>query len=331
MTFSSDSSDGGAILLRTLSLANITRCHFKSNYAAGDGGAIYVTTQSELKIFDSEFTLNAAKNGGSIAAYTGHSFIEFSSFSSSNASRNGGCIHLKAANIIMKQNQFSGCESYLQGGSVYLVQQSALRLENVKINDSYSRLGGAIYVRTKSELFLGDSVLTSSTAEISAGIRCFYTSRVYLKSLLINSCSSTSFNGCVHSFRCNVTIDNITITDTDSAVTVTESTVNIFNSLTPNDTVDFVRAESSNVTFWNLIIYDAHIGLEQSVAEFRHTVFMTPDIHCPITDKSGSKITLKLAYIINATNINQSENRIVRKGDGTVVQGNMSGETVRLK
>ena len=257
------------------------------------------------------------------------SLIESCSFTSSNASWKGGCIHLKAANVTMKQNQLSGCESDFRGGSVYLVQQSALRLENVMINDSYSEYGGAIYVRSKSQLFLTDSVLTSSNAKKSGGIRCYHTGRVHLESLMISSCSSSIDYGCVSSaYQCNVTMDNITITDTDHAITVLESNINIFNSLALNDTMNLLIANSSDVTFWNLNISGTHIVLDESVAEFRHTLFMTPDAHCPIKDESGSNITLKSVYLPHTTRISQSESGIVCKGIRTVLHGNTSRENV---
>ena len=332
MKFSLDSSDGGgAILLRTLSAANITRCLFRSNRASGDGGAIYVVVRSKLEIFGSEFILNSAENGGSFAVYMSDSFTESCSFTSSKASRDGGCIHLKAANVTIKQSTSSGCESDYRGGSMYLVQQSTLRIENVKINDSYSRqYGGAIYVHSNSELFMTRSVITRSSAEQHAGIRCETTSRVYLESVLISSCSSSIYYGCVYSWKCNVTMDNITVTDTDYAITVLESSINIINSLALNDTIKFVRAESSDVTFWNMNISGAHIVLEQSAAEFRHTVFMTPDKICPIKDIFRSNITLKSVYIPHTANRSQSESGPVCKGIGTVLHGNTSGKNVTL-
>ena len=329
-TFSSDSSNGGAIHLWTLSLANITRCHFTSNYASGDGGAIYVAARSELEIFNSEFTLNSAENGGSFAVFMSDSLIESCNFTSSNAFQDGGCIYLKAANVTMKQSNLSGCKSRYKGGSMYLVQQSTLQLDNVRINDSYSRVGGAIYVHSKSELFMTRSVITRSSTEHHVGIRCQTTSRVYLESVLISSCPSSSQYGCVYSWKCNVTMDNITVTDTDYAITAYESTINIFNSLALNDTIKFVRAGSSDVTFWNMNISGAHIVLEESVAEFRHTIFMTPDKNCSIEDKSGSSIALKSAYIPHTVNRSQSEGRIVCNGSGTVIYGNTSGKTVTL-
>ena len=152
--------------------------------------------------------------------------------------------------------------------------------------------------------------------------------RVYLESVLISSCSSSNRYGCVFSNQCNVTMDKITITDTDYAITAYQSsTLNIFNSLALNDTVEFVKAQSSDMTFWNMNIRGADIEIDQSVAEFRHTIYMTPDTNCPIEDKSGSNIILKSVYNPPATDMSQSEGRIVCKGSGTVIYGNMSGNT----
>ena len=317
-------------MLQTFSHAKITRCRFRLNHVSGDGGAIYAATKSELKLFDSEFMMNRAKNGGSIAVYLGDSLIELCSFITENASRDGGCIHLNAANVTVKQSNLSGCKSGNLGGSVYIFQHSTLRLETVMINNSYSTVkGGAIYVQSESEIFVVDSVLTNCSSGDIGGIRCFDTSRMYLESVSLSYCSSRSEYGCVGSIRCTLTMNNITITNTDHAITGDESTTNIYNTFALNDTVEFLYAQSSEVTLWNLNISGTRIKLYQSVAELRHTIFVIQDKICPIEDQaftSGSNITLKSVYLPHRANMSQSESRIVCKQPDTVVNGNTLGK-----
>ena len=320
---SSASSNGGAIMLHTLSSANITRCQFSSNHASGDGGAIYAAIKSELRVFYSKFTLNRAKRAGPIFVYMSDSLLEFCSFTSSKALEDGGCIHLKTANVTIKHSNLSRCRSQSHGISVYIFQQSTLRLENVIIS------GGLIVASLKSELFMTDSVLTGVSSDVFGGITCYRTSRVYLESVLITSCSLFKTYGCLSSYKCNVTLDYITIMDKDHAISAYHSNISIFNSLALNDTVDFLRAESSSVTLWNMNI--SGIVLDESVADFRHTFFVTLDTHCPITDKSRSMITLRTVYVVHAANTSKSESGVVCKGPGTVIHGNTSGKNVTLK
>ena len=235
------------------------------------------------------------------------------------AKQDGGCIYLKTANVTVKHSNLSGCRSESHGISVSVLEQSTLRLQNVFIND------GVIVASLKSELFMTDSVLIDVSSDIFGGITCYHTSRVYLESVLISSCSSSFFKGCVSNLRCNVTMDNITITDTDYAITVYYSNISIFNSFASNDTVDFLTAESSSVTLWNTNI--SGIVLDKFVTDFRHTLFMMLDKHCPITDKSRSTITLRMVYFIHAANISQSDSGVVCKGPGTMVYGNTSGKS----
>ena len=315
-------------MLQTFSHANITRCRFRLNYASGEGGAIYVATKSELKVFDSEFTMNRAKNGGSIAVFMGNSLIESCSFITENASKDGGCIHLKSANVTVKQSNLSGCKSGKWGGSVYVFQHSTLGLETVMINNSYStQTTGAIYVTSESELFMTDSVLTGSGSELSGRIWCRVASKMYLDSVSISYCPSTSLYGCVFTYSCTFTMNNITITNTDHAITGQKSTMNIYNTIALNDTAAFLYAGSSDVTLWNLNVSGTRIKLYKSIAEFRHTMFMIQDEICPIEDASGSNITFKSVYFPHTANMRQSESRIVCKRPDTVVQGNASGKT----
>ena len=315
-------------MLQTFSHANITRCHFRLNHASGEGGAIYVATKSQLRIFDCTFTMNRAKSGGSIAVYMGDSLIESCSFITENASRDGGCIHLNAANVTVKRSNLSGCKSGWWGGSVYMFHHSTLRLETVVINNSYStQATGAIYITSESELFMTDSALTGSGSELSGRIWCRVASRMYLDSVSISYCPSTSLYGCVFTSSCTFTMNNITIRNTDHAITGQKSTMNIYNTFALNDTAAFLYARSSDLTFWNLNVSGTRIKLYKSVAEFRHTMFMIQDEICPIEDASGSNITFKSVYFPHTANMSQSESRIVCKPQDTVVQGNASGKT----
>ena len=97
-------------MLHILSSANITRCHFSSNWASGDGGAIYVATKSELRAFDSQFKLNVATHGGSIAVRISDSLIESCGFSSNTASLSGGCMSFEAANVTVQRSNLSDAE-----------------------------------------------------------------------------------------------------------------------------------------------------------------------------------------------------------------------------
>ena len=320
-------------MLQTFSHANITRCRFRLNYASGEGGAISVATKSELRVFDSEFMMNRAKNGGSVAGYMGDSLIESCSFITENAYKDGGCIHLNAANVTVKQSNLSGCKSGRWGGSVYVFQHSTLRLETVMINNSYStQASDAIYVASESELFMTDSVLTDSSYELSGRIWCMVNSRMYLDSVSISYCPSSSVHGCVSTRSCNFTMNNITITNTDHAITGLYSTMNVYNTFALNETVQFLYTRSSDVTVWNLNISGTRIKLHKSVAEFRHTMFVIQDEICPIEDVDlynayGSKITFKSVYLPHTANMSQSESRIVCKLPETVVHGNASGKT----
>ena len=315
-------------MLQTFSHANITRCHFRLNHASGEGGAIYVAAKSELRIFDCTFTTNRAENGGSVAVFMGNSLIESCNFITENASEDGGCIHLNAANVTAKRSNLSGCKSGRLGGSVYMFDHSTLRLETVMINNSYStQTTGAIYVTSENELFMTDSVLTGSVSELSGRIWCRVTSRMYLDSVSISYCTSTSWYGCVFTHSCTFTMNNITITNTDHAITGYSSTMNIYNTFALNDTVAFLYADISDVTLWNLNISGTRIKLFKSVVEFRHTMFMIQDKTCPVEDRYGSNITFKSLYLEYTANMSQSESRIVCKQPETVVHGNASGKT----
>ena len=318
------------------SSANITKCHFYSNHAPGDGGAIYVTMKSKLRVFDSEFEQNRATNGGSLGVHVSDCVIESSDFTSDNASHYGGCVSMIAANVTITRSNLSGCESKV-GGSVS-IQHSTLKLEEVTISNSsttgsihfdslYYDHGGALYVGDNSDLFLKDSILTGCHSDMSAGGIYCSGSRVYMESLLVSSCSSRSSLtvGCVFSYRCTSTMDNVTFVDTHDAIYAAGSTINIYNSFVQNDVHYFFEGSSSHITFWNLKISGPRINLFDSVTEFRHTTFVNVDHGCLVEGWFRSSIELKSVYLIGPSNMSQSEDRIVCKRYRVKVHGNVSG------
>ena len=281
--------------------------------------------KSELKVYNTQFTQNAAKEGGSIAVFAADSFIESCNSTSDTASLYGGCISLKVANMTVKHSHFSGCRS--QDGRSIIITQSTLRLETVTINDSYvTKYGSALRVSANSDLLVKDSVLTGSHFPYAGAIECFESDRVYLDSMLISNYSNAYF-GCVWSERCNLTIDNITFTHTDYAISTYKSTVNIFNTVTLNVMKQFLDAWYSHVTFWAFNMRGTHIELLESFAEFRHTLFTRQNETCMIKDWEDSTIKLSSVYVAGPTDglVCEWDSRWVDKS--TVVQGNVSGRT----
>ena len=280
--------------------------------------------KSELKVYNTQFTQNAAKEGGSIAVFAADSFIESCNSTSDTASLYGGCISLNVANITVKHSHFSGCRS--QDGRSIIITRSTLRLETVTINDSYgTENGSALRVSANSDLLVKDSILTGCRIPRATAIDCFESSRVYLDSVLISNYSP--YLGCVRSNRCNLTMDNITFTDTDHAIYAETSTVNIFNTVTLNDMELFLDVWYSHVTFWAFNMRGTYIELWESFAEFRHTLFTRQNETCMIKDWEDSTIKLSSVYVAGPTDGLVCGENGGEVDKSTVVQGNVSGRT----
>ena len=85
----------------------------------------------------------------------------------------------------------------------------------------------------------------------------------------------------------------------------------------------FLFAEGpSDVNILNFNKSDTSIWLRDSIAEFRHTLFIRQDETCPIQDLAGSTIYLQSVYV------NGTQNDIVCQKPGTVVYGKVSGRTL---
>ncbi len=97
-------ADGGML--------KIDKTSFKSNTAAGIGGALINWSNSSANIQDSVFTHNTAKNGGALASYGvigafAISEISDSNFLGNNANvGNGGAIYSIKSELLLKSNSF---------------------------------------------------------------------------------------------------------------------------------------------------------------------------------------------------------------------------------
>ena len=227
-------------------------------------------------------------------------------------------------NGTVKLSNFLGCQSK-SGGAITVTEWATLQLEAVTINKTLSTSdGGAIHVSSNSNLLVKKSVITSTRSKDGGGIYCSDKSQMLLDSI-ISSCSSNYASGCVHSIRCNVTMNNVTITNLlpwTNAIRATDSKIEIYNTMAHNEAIQFLLADYSYVSFWNFNMSDTNIVLHKSDAEFRHTLFIRQDGACPVGDIFGSTISLKSAYSFIP------KNNVVCQNPATVVHGNVSGRSL---
>ena len=138
----------------------ISDCIFKNGVVAGhtdvsgetkgNGGAIYWQDSNNLKVLNSEFTLNEARsNGASFAANNCNNSILYNvSFYNDTAVNNGGSIIWENSdNAVIDSARFNYIGSVFNGGAIYFNNINA-KVLNSKFNDTKAGWGdaGAIYV-----------------------------------------------------------------------------------------------------------------------------------------------------------------------------------------
>ena len=120
------------MVLQTYSNGIIKKCHFISNEATEDGGAIYVSRRSILNIYNSTFTANKARNsGGSILVQHSQVHIEKCQFQNDSVleAYGGSIAGETVSNITITDTVFDQCEAP-SGGSCALVAESVMNIEN---------------------------------------------------------------------------------------------------------------------------------------------------------------------------------------------------------
>ena len=145
--------DGGAIYASTLTatgqgtLFSAMVGDFTGNYAAGNGGAIYVTNLADLK--DNIFYMNYATNtsaglGGAIYAGNNANLKLATNYFVYNYATKGGAIY-SAGNLKMTDTLLGGNEATSDGGALYLAGDADVYNSDFEQNVAGGN-GGAIYL-----------------------------------------------------------------------------------------------------------------------------------------------------------------------------------------
>ena len=188
-------------MLQTYSNGTIERCHFVSNEASDDGGAIYVSRRSILNVASSTFTANKARNsGGSILVQHSQVHIEKCQFHKESVSEAyGGSIAVQTVgDITVKETTFRQCEAPL-GGSYALVAESVIKIENSVLSQSFSSSsGGGIMLDYKSVLTARNLTIKNGKSTKGGGIAIADSSEVSAEGIYMSENRASESGGGVY-------------------------------------------------------------------------------------------------------------------------------------
>lgn len=163
--------DGGAIYINSQSWPKIVKCTFEDNTATDEGGAIYVWSDSEVKIVDSKFYRNSAEIGGATYVYK---IVEFSNniFDGNKAKKgDGGAIYADIINCDIYHSMFRHNQATEDGGAIYTDSESWPKIIGSTFEENTAgRYGGGIYTwRGSSQVKIVDSTFLRNSAKEGGG------------------------------------------------------------------------------------------------------------------------------------------------------------------
>ena len=203
----------------------------------GQGGAVYIAGNSNVKTGSSKFTNNVAENVGGAVAANGGSYYEISASS------------------------FTGNSSYGQGGAVYIYDNSTFKTSNGTFtsNSSETGYGGAIALsNAKKTTFLNDLKMNSNSAVSGGGLYVSNTTVSIPKASSIKNNTAEDYGGGIFVTGSSFTLKNATLqensayrgggvyTTTDSAFNAT--TVNMLSNNATNRGGGMYIAKKADVT-----------------------------------------------------------------------------------
>ena len=220
----STASNGGALFFED-SITNITNCSLVRNTADADGGAVYLTSYmaaTELTITEVNVTKNTAGLfGGGIAADEATALRIFNSSFSKNSAKEGGAIHQKATIDGLYTNiRFRNNRATKSGGAVYVSEHSAafdrcdmegnnatdggsILANDATVNITHSTFrrseahqhGGAIMVTGNSSVAVTDTTVEDSRASKKGGGIYSSSAKIEAQNLTILRCQSEGEGG----------------------------------------------------------------------------------------------------------------------------------------
>lgn len=227
-TFSSNTANYGAAIYSEDSQAQIINSEFLRNTANSNPasigemydaiGTIY-SNRSKIKIENSLFKNNNAKNGASI--YNRYAQLEVvnSKFSNNsvdtdpnpqNGRNGGGAIFSENSDLIITNSNFDNNKS-ARGGAVYSFSDTKINLTNNIFENNESYFGGALYLGSSKDFSLSSLAFIDNLAKGSGG--AIYSTQ-NKKSIIKNSTFSKNkakFAGGIFSYQDNISFVNLSV------------------------------------------------------------------------------------------------------------------------
>ncbi len=236
---------GGAISIRTGSVATFNGTEFTANISEGHdgkadgdadgGGAIYVgygtvnlnnviATDNETK--ESVYVNDEGKEklygfGGFIDGYNAEVYMKGGTVSGSKAP-SGGAVNIVGSNNILSVDgtSFSGNESFYvqsgtydstKGGGAIYASKATVTVNNASFDGNSTKWYGGTAIFSGSEVTISKSSFTNSTGSTGAALNFYSSKAVAITDTQINN-NTSSGNGVLYANASVLTLDNVTAT-----------------------------------------------------------------------------------------------------------------------
>jgi len=169
------SDDGHILLFDTV---------FESNTATYSGGAIYVSIDSILFSYNTQFYYNSAAAGGAVFSagqfVSGYNSTMYDTYYENEAELTGGAIYVSQGTMVVNYSKFKSNEQISEkdtsygGGAIYIKAGTADVYSGSEFYYSKAYYGGSIFVHAKGILNLGETVTFTGDSATAAGANCYY-------------------------------------------------------------------------------------------------------------------------------------------------------------
>lgn len=252
---------GGAVYLEYMG-GRFTRCRFEDNTGSEGGGAVAVTPDADIQLFDCEFTGNSTDGEGGAVRFLGTylSQIQSSRFMD-NYAGSGGAIYSGRGSLILSDCILTRNRAITWGGGVRgLGSLTYISLKRCVFADNLAGShGGAIEADNRATVHCEDTIITHNTAQYEGGavalyynctarfIRCHLSDNFAWRdggAFFLNDCDDVSINSCTIERNRALASGGVMLCDVGSAPQFTGSNL-VANSAARDGGAVACRAGSS--------------------------------------------------------------------------------------
>eukprot|EP00210_Caulerpa_lentillifera_P007459 g7129.t1 len=198
----------GGVLHMEDSNATITNSTFSENMSDDSGGAVYAVKNSNIRVQESRFKKNQAREGGCFHIEESDVSILRSSFKQNKAKVDGGAIRLERGGVLCRNSDFTYNTALDDRGAFNIENATYVDWTGVRFSNNHATFGSSVrVVKCKNNVLWKDVNFQNSTVGLTGAAAYTDASKVIIDGAIFQNLTAP-YGGALYAQSFNITIKN---------------------------------------------------------------------------------------------------------------------------